>query len=121
MYTWGYSQTVDGLGYGAREWGVGLEPSRYNIAEGELRIASEVRVIEDIITMGNKMVEECSRTAFIGKESRHRRISSTQWSRPSTSWIRLNVDTMESTFDNKAGVGMSFEITKGDGYLDFLD
>ncbi|KAK8675838.1 hypothetical protein V6N13_033901 [Hibiscus sabdariffa] len=86
-----------------------------------LLLASEVRVIEDIITMGNKMVEECSRTAFIGKESRHRRISSTQWSRPSTSWIRLNVDTMESTFDNKAGVGMSFEITKGDGYLDFLD
>ncbi|KAL4363646.1 hypothetical protein GQ457_04G012640 [Hibiscus cannabinus] len=76
-------------------------------------LASEVRRMEDILTSGNRLVEECRR-AFDGQTaSSVTPTSANSWSCPSVDWVKINVDATVSTLDCTEAIGALWAIHDG--------
>ncbi|KAL4376633.1 hypothetical protein GQ457_02G015780 [Hibiscus cannabinus] len=69
--------------------------------------------MEDILTSGNRLVEECRR-AFDGQAaSSVTPTSANSWSCPSVDWVKINVDATVSTLDCTAAIGAVFRDCEG--------
>ncbi|KAL4386567.1 hypothetical protein GQ457_09G022170 [Hibiscus cannabinus] len=76
-------------------------------------LASEVRRMEDILTSGDMLVEECRR-AFYGQAAPSvTPTSANSWSCPPVDWVKINVDATVSTLDCTATIGAVFRDCEG--------
>ncbi|KAK8620401.1 hypothetical protein V6N13_066880 [Hibiscus sabdariffa] len=84
-------------------------------------LASEVRRMEDILTSGDRLVEECRR-AFYGQAAPSvAPTSATSWSCPPVDWVKINVDATVSTLDCTTAIGAVFRDCEGNGIKGLVD
>ncbi|KAK8586554.1 hypothetical protein V6N13_010143 [Hibiscus sabdariffa] len=65
---------------------------------------SDEEILEHILSRGNRIVGECSRTVALNSDPRQGQDRRSSWTRPRTGWIKVNVDASVSTVDRN-GVG----------------
>ncbi|KAL4325431.1 hypothetical protein GQ457_11G002310 [Hibiscus cannabinus] len=62
-------------------------------------------LLDHILSRGNRMVGECSRTAAVNMFKRQGQGRRSSWTRPRTGWIKVNVDASVSMVDRFVGAG----------------
>ncbi|KAK8990742.1 hypothetical protein V6N11_028705 [Hibiscus sabdariffa] len=84
---------------------------------------SDEEILEHILSRGNRIVGECSRTVALNSDPRQGQDRRSSWTRPRTGWIKVNVDASVSTVDRSVGAGGALRDEHGawlSGYARFV-
>ncbi|KAK9024640.1 hypothetical protein V6N11_004798 [Hibiscus sabdariffa] len=84
-----------------------------------LLLDSEANYMDDILTRGNRLVEECSRAVSTVPQTTLRYVDQSRWTAPPQGCIKLNVNAVVSPTSHKAGIGGVFRDAHGRWILGF--
>ncbi|KAL4278400.1 hypothetical protein GQ457_03G030660 [Hibiscus cannabinus] len=89
------------------EWGVRVAITCWLLWKRRCRLlfAPGDGLMEDVLSRGGRLVEECSRASNAARGTQPGRVRTSTWSKPRVGWVKLNVDASVSTVDRSAGVG----------------
>ncbi|KAK8973201.1 hypothetical protein V6N11_037801 [Hibiscus sabdariffa] len=73
----------------------------------------DVTDMDDTLTRGNHLVEECSHAILAATRTTFRQVEQPRWAAPSQGFVKLNVDATISPVTHKAGIGGAFRDANG--------